>query len=83
MKAVSKTSFLWPHATRISRSRRRRPRPQAAAVPVERLEVIASLAPQQEDMPAYNESFIGSLRDQLLDGEIFYALAEAKVLIEA
>jgi putative transposase len=31
----------------------------------------------------YNESFNGSLRDELLDGEIFYCLAEAKVLIEA
>ena len=31
----------------------------------------------------YNESFNGSLRDQLLNGEIFYSLAEAKVLIEA
>jgi hypothetical protein len=29
------------------------------------------------------ESFNGSLRDELLDGEIFYTLAEAKVLIEA
>ncbi|NBT27705.1 MAG: IS3 family transposase, partial [Actinobacteria bacterium] len=31
----------------------------------------------------YNESFNGSLRDELLDGEIFYSLAEAIVLIEA
>ncbi len=31
----------------------------------------------------YKESFNGSLRDELLDGEIFYSLAEAKVLIEA
>jgi len=31
----------------------------------------------------YNESFNGSLRDELLDGEIFYSLAEAMVLIEA
>jgi len=31
----------------------------------------------------YNESFNGSLRDKLLNGEIFYSLAEAKVLIEA
>ena len=31
----------------------------------------------------YNESFNGPLRDELLDGEIFYSLAEAKVLIEA
>ena len=32
---------------------------------------------------ADNESFNGSLRDELLNGEIFYCLAEAKVLIEA
>jgi len=31
----------------------------------------------------YNESFNGSLRDELLNGEIFYTLAEAIVLIEA
>jgi putative transposase len=31
----------------------------------------------------YNESFNGSLRDELLDGQISYRLAEAKVLIEA
>ena len=31
----------------------------------------------------YNECFNGSLRDELLNGEIFYSLAEAKVLIEA
>ena len=31
----------------------------------------------------YNESFNGSLRDKLLDGEIFYSLAEARVLIDA
>ncbi|WP_089268419.1 IS3 family transposase [Jannaschia aquimarina] len=31
----------------------------------------------------YNESFNGKLRDELLDREIFYSLAEARVLIEA
>jgi len=31
----------------------------------------------------YNESFNGSLRDELLNGEIFYTPTEAKVLIEA
>ena len=31
----------------------------------------------------HNESFNGKLRDELLDAEIFYALAEARVLIEA
>ena len=30
----------------------------------------------------YNESFNGKLRDQLLNGEIFYTLREAKVLLE-
>lgn len=30
----------------------------------------------------YNERFNGSLRDELLNGEIFYTLTEAKVLIE-
>ena len=30
----------------------------------------------------YNESFNGKLRDELLNGEIFYTLAEAKILIE-
>jgi transposase InsO family protein len=31
----------------------------------------------------YNESFNGKLRDELLNMEVFYTLAEAKVLIEA
>ena len=30
----------------------------------------------------YNESFNGKLRDELLNGEIFYSLKEAQVLIE-
>ena len=30
----------------------------------------------------YNESFNGKLRDELLNGEIFYSITEAKVLIE-
>lgn len=30
----------------------------------------------------YHESFNGKLRDELLNGEIFYSLPEAKVLIE-
>ena len=30
----------------------------------------------------YNESFNGKLRDELLNGEIFYSLRVAKVLIE-
>ena len=31
----------------------------------------------------YCESFNGKLRDELLDGEMFYSLAEAKVVIES
>ena len=31
----------------------------------------------------YNESLNGSLRDELLNGEIFYTLTEARVLIKA
>lgn len=30
----------------------------------------------------FNERFNGSLRDELLNGEVFYSLAEAKVMIE-
>jgi len=30
----------------------------------------------------YNESFNGKLRDELLNGEIFYTLQEAKILLE-
>ena len=30
----------------------------------------------------YNESFNGKLRDELLNGEIFYTMKEAEVLIE-
>ena len=30
----------------------------------------------------YNESFNGKLRDELLNGEIFYSLKEAQVMIE-
>ena len=30
----------------------------------------------------YNESFTGKLRDELLNGEIFYTLQEARILIE-
>ena|SRR5690242_16897116 len=30
----------------------------------------------------YNESFNGKLRDELLNGEIFYTLNEARILIE-
>ena len=31
----------------------------------------------------YNESFNGSLRDELLNGEIFYTLKEAQIVIES
>jgi len=30
----------------------------------------------------YNESFNGKLRDELLNGELFYTLKEAKILVE-
>ena len=30
----------------------------------------------------YNESFNGKLRDELLNGEIFYTLKEATIMIE-
>ena len=30
----------------------------------------------------YNESFNGKLRDELLNGEIFYSLKEAQIIIE-
>jgi putative transposase len=40
------------------------------------------IAPGSPWENGYNESFNGSLRDELLNGEIFYSLAEAKVLIE-
>ena len=41
---------------------------------------ITSASPWEN---GYNESFNGSLRDELLNGEIFYSLVEGKVLIEA
>jgi transposase InsO family protein len=41
------------------------------------------IAPGSPWENGYNESFNGPLRDELLNGEIFYSLAEAKVLIEA
>jgi len=41
------------------------------------------IAPGSPWENGYNENFNGSLRDELLNGEIFYSLAEAKVLIEA
>ena len=37
------------------------------------------IAPGSPWENGYNESFTGSLRDELLNGEIFYSLAEAKV----
>jgi len=41
------------------------------------------IAPGKPQQNGYNESFNGSLRDELLNGEIFYSLAEARVLIGA
>jgi len=40
------------------------------------------IAPGSPWENGYVESFIGKLRDELLDGEIFYTLQEAQVLIE-
>ena len=41
------------------------------------------IAPGSPWENGYCESFNGSLRDELLNGEIFYSLAEAQILIEA
>lgn len=40
---------------------------------------IPKIAPWENE---YNELFNGKLRDELLDREIFYALQEARVLVE-
>jgi len=40
------------------------------------------IAPGSPWENSYNESFSGSLRDELFNGEIFYSLAEATVLID-
>ena len=40
------------------------------------------IAPGSPWENGYNESFNGKLRDKLLNGEIFYSLKEAKVVIE-
>jgi len=40
------------------------------------------IAPGSPWENGYNESFNGTLRDQFLNGEIFYTLREAKVLLE-
>ncbi len=40
------------------------------------------IAPGSPWENGYNESFNGTLRDQLLNDEIFYTLREAKVLLE-
>ena len=41
------------------------------------------ITPGRQWENGYNESFNGRLRDELLNGEIFYSLHEAEVLIEA
>ncbi|KIT15557.1 IS2 transposase TnpB [Jannaschia aquimarina] len=43
----------------------------------------AFIEPGSPGENGYNESFNGKLRDELLDREVFYALAEARVLIGA
>jgi transposase InsO family protein len=41
------------------------------------------IAPGSPWENGYNESFNGTLRDQLLNGEIFYTLHEAQVILES
>lgn len=41
------------------------------------------IAPSSPWENGYNEGFNGSLCDELLNGEIFYSLADAKIPIEA
>ena len=41
------------------------------------------IAPGSPWENGYNESFNGKLRDELLNGEIFYSLAEAKIVTES
>ncbi len=50
-----------------------------------REEVVAKTLTVEPGSPwenGYNESFNGRLRDELLNGEIFYTLKEAQILIE-
>src|SRR5690349_6647221 len=56
------------------------PRPSASGSP--RSAKAAYIEPGSPWENGYCESFNGKLRDELLDGEIFYSLAEAKVVIE-
>jgi transposase InsO family protein len=42
----------------------------------------AYIAPASPWENGFNERFNGSLRDELLNGEVFYSLTEAKVIIE-
>lgn len=56
--------------------------PRGASDEMALSEDVIALA-RQYGRYGYNESFNGSLRDKLLNGEIFYSLTEAKVLIEA
>ena len=44
---------------------------------------VRPIAPGSPWENGYCESFNSKLRDELLDGEIFYSLAEAQILIEA
>jgi hypothetical protein len=41
------------------------------------------IAPGKPQQNAFIESFIGRLRDELLNGEIFYILREAQIIIES
>ena len=43
---------------------------------------MAVSSPPSRCENGYNESFNGKLRNEMLNGEIFYTLAEARILIE-
>ena len=43
---------------------------------------IAYITPGSPGQNGFCESFNGTFRDNLLDGEIFYSLQEAKVIVE-
>ena len=58
------------------------PSEPARIVDVERQKYLTPKKPGSPWENGYVESFNGTLRDKLLDCEIFYTLIEAKVLIE-
>jgi transposase InsO family protein len=55
-----------------------------SAHPLKRLQVnTLYIEPGSPWENGYNESFNGKLRDELLNSELFYSVAEARYLIEA